>query len=113
MRAADFAYFDAPFIPYAHRGGAKYAPNLHRENTEFAFGQAVASGTPPPVAVQQVKDLLVKSNVAYIKPEQVESFEAGYRGEFADKFVVDGNRWENDPNAPEKDAQGNSVVEVK
>ena len=29
------------------------------------------------------------------------------------KFVVDGNRWENDPNAPEKDAQGNSVIEVK
>ena len=56
-----------------------------------AFGQAVASGTPPPVAVQQVKDLLVKSNVAYIKPEQVESFEAGYRGEFADKFVIDGS----------------------
>jgi glycerophosphoryl diester phosphodiesterase len=44
MRAADYAYFDAPFIPYAHRGGAKYAPNLHRENTEFAFGQAVALG---------------------------------------------------------------------
>jgi outer membrane receptor protein involved in Fe transport len=64
-----------------------------------AFGQAVASGTPPPVAVQQVKDLLVKSNVAYIKPEQVESFEAGYRGVFANKFVVDGsiylNRYNN------------------
>jgi len=46
-----------------------------------AFGQAV----------QQVKDLLVKSNVAYIKPEQVESFEVGYRGVFANKFVVDGS----------------------
>ena len=56
-----------------------------------AFAHAVASGTPPPVAVQQVKDLLVKSNVAYIKPEQVESFEAGYRGEFAGTFVVDGS----------------------
>ena len=44
MRAADYAYFDAPFIPYAHRGGAKYPPNLHRENTEHAFGQAVAMG---------------------------------------------------------------------
>ena len=44
MRAADFAYFDAPFIPYAHRGGATYPPNLHRENTAFAFGQAVELG---------------------------------------------------------------------
>lgn len=44
MRAADYAYFDAPFIPYAHRGGATYPPNLHRENTEYAFGQAVALG---------------------------------------------------------------------
>ena len=44
MRAADFAYFDAPFIAYAHRGGAAYPPNLHRENTAHAFGQAVALG---------------------------------------------------------------------
>ncbi len=44
MRAADFAYFDEPFIPYAHRGGATYPPNLHRENTRYAFGQAVALG---------------------------------------------------------------------
>lgn len=54
-----------------------------------AFQQAVASGTPVPQAVNQVKDLLVKSHVAYIKPEQVESFEVGYRGVFANKFVVD------------------------
>jgi len=44
MRAADYAYFDAPFIAYAHRGGAKYPPNLHRENTAHAFGQAVDLG---------------------------------------------------------------------
>jgi len=44
MRAADYAYFDAPFIPYAHRGGAKYPPNVGRENTEYAFGQAVELG---------------------------------------------------------------------
>ncbi|HEX8508097.1 MAG TPA: glycerophosphodiester phosphodiesterase family protein, partial [Propionibacteriaceae bacterium] len=44
MRAADFAYFDVPFIPYAHRGGAHYPPNLHRENTAYAFGQAVGLG---------------------------------------------------------------------
>ena len=44
MRAADYAYFDAPFIAYAHRGGATYPPNLHRENTAYAFGQAVSLG---------------------------------------------------------------------
>lgn len=44
MRAADFPYFDDGFIPYAHRGGAHYPPNLHRENTAYAFGQAVAMG---------------------------------------------------------------------
>lgn len=44
MRAADHPYFDAPFLAFAHRGGAAYPPNLHRENTEHAFDQAVALG---------------------------------------------------------------------
>jgi glycerophosphoryl diester phosphodiesterase len=44
MRAADFAYFDVPFAAYAHRGGATYQPNLHRENSLHAFQKAVALG---------------------------------------------------------------------
>ena len=44
MRAADYAYFDVPFAAFAHRGGARYEPNLHRENSLHAFGQAVALG---------------------------------------------------------------------
>jgi len=44
MRAADYAYFDAPFAAFAHRGGATYAPNLHRENSLHAFQQAVDLG---------------------------------------------------------------------
>ncbi len=44
MKAADYPYFDAPFAAYAHRGGANYAPNLHRENSLHAFGEAVALG---------------------------------------------------------------------
>jgi glycerophosphoryl diester phosphodiesterase len=44
MRAADYPYFDAPFLAYAHRGGATYPPNLHRENTAYAFDQAVSLG---------------------------------------------------------------------
>jgi len=44
MRAADFPYFDVPFLAFAHRGGATYPPNLHRENSAYAFGQAVSLG---------------------------------------------------------------------
>ncbi|SEQ43200.1 glycerophosphodiester phosphodiesterase family protein [Microlunatus flavus] len=44
MRAAEYAFFDAPFLAFAHRGGAAYGPNLGRENTLHAFGEAVALG---------------------------------------------------------------------
>ena len=44
MRAAEYAFFDAPFLAFAHRGGAAYRPNLGRENSRYAFGQAVALG---------------------------------------------------------------------
>ena len=44
MRAADYPYFDAPFLALAHRGGALYGPNRHRENTRYAFEQAYALG---------------------------------------------------------------------
>jgi glycerophosphoryl diester phosphodiesterase len=45
VRAADFAYFDAPPpIGLAHRGGAKLAANLHLENTMAAFREAVRLG---------------------------------------------------------------------
>jgi iron complex outermembrane receptor protein len=56
-----------------------------------AFGAAVAGGTPFPQAVAQNKDLLVKSNVAYVKPEQQKAFELGYKGLIADKLLVDVN----------------------
>ena len=44
MRADDYGFFDAPFLAFAHRGGATYPPNVGRENTLFAFEQAVALG---------------------------------------------------------------------
>ncbi len=44
MRAADYPYFDPPFLAFAHRGGARYRPNLNRENTQHAFDQAVSLG---------------------------------------------------------------------
>jgi len=44
MRAERYAYFDEPFAAYAHRGGALYPPNRHRENTRHAFTQAVDLG---------------------------------------------------------------------
>lgn len=44
MRAAEYEYFRPSFLPLAHRGGARYEPNLHRENTRHAFAQAAALG---------------------------------------------------------------------
>lgn len=44
MRADAYAYFDTDFLAFAHRGGALYPPNLHRENSRHAFAEAVALG---------------------------------------------------------------------
>ena len=44
MSAADYPYFDAPFLAFAHRGGATYQPNRHRENSRHAFANAVQLG---------------------------------------------------------------------
>jgi iron complex outermembrane recepter protein len=63
-----------------------------------AFGQAVASGTPPPTAVDQVKDLLVKSDVAYVKPERIQSFEVGYKSLVGNKLLIDVNYYFNSYN---------------
>jgi iron complex outermembrane receptor protein len=56
-----------------------------------AFGQAVESGTSPQDAVMLAKDLLVKSNVDYIKPERVQTFEIGYKALIAKKLLFDIN----------------------
>ncbi|MBO0811064.1 MAG: glycerophosphodiester phosphodiesterase [Microlunatus sp.] len=42
--ASDYSYFDAPFLAFAHRGGAAYPPNIGRENTLPAFQAAVDLG---------------------------------------------------------------------
>ena len=44
MRAAEYEFFSSPFLAFAHRGGARYGPNLHRENSRHAFEQAGALG---------------------------------------------------------------------
>jgi glycerophosphoryl diester phosphodiesterase len=44
MRAADYAFFDVPFMAFAHRGGATYEPNRYRENSLHAFKEAIALG---------------------------------------------------------------------
>jgi outer membrane receptor protein involved in Fe transport len=63
-----------------------------------AFGQAVAQGTPPDQAVMQAKDLLVKSNIPYIKPERVKVFEVGYKGLFNNNLMIDINYYYNSYN---------------
>lgn len=54
-----------------------------------AFGQAVGAGVPFPQAVAQNRDKLVKSNVAYIQPEQLQSYEIGYKGLLGTRLLVD------------------------
>jgi iron complex outermembrane recepter protein len=56
-----------------------------------AFQQAMAQGATPQEAVMQAKDLLVKSNVAFIKPEQVKAFEVGYKGLINNNLFIDLN----------------------
>lgn len=56
-----------------------------------AVGAAIQGGASPQAAVMQNKDLLVKSNVAYIKPEQQKAFEVGYKGLINNKLLIDLN----------------------
>jgi iron complex outermembrane recepter protein len=56
-----------------------------------AFGAAVGGGTPPEQALMNNKELLEKSNVAYIKPEQVKTFEIGYKSLLFNKLMIDAN----------------------
>ena len=44
MRAAEYEFFRPSFLAFAHRGGAHYGPNRHRENSRHAFDQAAALG---------------------------------------------------------------------
>ncbi len=54
-----------------------------------AFGQAVGAGTPFPQAVAANKDKLIKSAVAYIRPEQSQAFELGYKGLLTARLLLD------------------------
>jgi iron complex outermembrane receptor protein len=56
-----------------------------------AFGAAVGGGASPADAVNSTKDLLVKSNVAYIKPERVQTFELGYKALLSKNLLLDVN----------------------
>lgn len=56
-----------------------------------AFGAASGAGTPFPQAVSDNKDLLQKSDVAYIKPEKEKAFEIGYKSLIRNKILIDIN----------------------
>lgn len=79
----------------ANSAGLNVYENTYTANSVNAFGAAVGAaiggGTPPPTAIANNKDLLVKSNVAYIKPEQQKAFEVGYKGLINDKLLIDLN----------------------
>ena len=60
-----------------------------------AVGAALQNGTPFPAAVAQAKDQLVKSDVAFIKPERVKVWEIGYKGLINNQLVIDVNYYFN------------------
>lgn len=58
------------------------------------FGALMGGASPEQAsaaAIEQSKDLLVKSDVPYIKPERVRTFEIGYKGLFGNALYVDAN----------------------
>ena len=56
-----------------------------------AFGAAVGAGSSPDESVILAKDQLVKSDVAHIKPERVQTFEIGYKSLISGKVMFDAN----------------------
>ncbi|GAB4017882.1 TonB-dependent receptor [Spirosoma koreense] len=54
-----------------------------------AFGQDLAAGLSAPQAIAKNKDKLVKSNVPYIRPEQSQAFEIGYKGLLMPRLLLD------------------------
>lgn len=56
-----------------------------------AAGAALGQGVPFPTAVGNNLNKLVKSNIPYIQPEKVQSFEIGYKGIFNQKLLFDIN----------------------
>lgn len=54
-----------------------------------AAGGQLAQGVPFPTAISNNKDKLVKSNVPYIKAEQVNSFEIGYKAVINQNLLFD------------------------
>ncbi|WP_057939085.1 TonB-dependent receptor [Algoriphagus resistens] len=56
-----------------------------------AFGQEVGSGVPFEEALMDNMPLLKQSDVDYIKPERISTFDLGYRGAWGNNFSVDIN----------------------
>ena len=56
-----------------------------------AFGKSLGSGSSFEQAIMDNKELLVQSDVDYIKPERISTFEIGYRGVFSNRFTLDIN----------------------
>lgn len=56
-----------------------------------AYYGALQGGASPTQAIAAAKDLLVKSNVPYLKPERIKTFEVGYKGFLANTLLVDVN----------------------
>jgi len=65
------------------------------ENFGTVVNTAVRDGMSAAQAIQNNKDLLIKSNVDYVKPERVRTFEIGYKSLIANKLLLDANYYYN------------------
>jgi outer membrane receptor protein involved in Fe transport len=55
------------------------------------YGASVKAGQTPQQAVEENKEKLKKSNVSYIKPERIVSYEVGYKGMLGKNLLADVN----------------------
>ncbi len=80
--------------PNNTKGTNAYENSIYASSLGPFFGnfqQLLQTGTPFPDAVVQSKDLLVKSDVPRLKPEETTCYEAGYKGIFGKKLLLDVN----------------------
>ena len=81
-------------VPVTSQGLNLYGPdaNVLTLSSVQAFGAKVgadiATGTAASRAVLQNADVLERANVGYIKPEQVQAYEVGYKGLLANKSLM-------------------------
>jgi len=81
-------------VPDNSKGMTVYQNSFTTASLNSFFGTlqaAMEQGATQQQALMMAKDQLVKSNVAYIKPERISVYEIGYKGLIDNKLVIDVN----------------------